>query len=261
MSSETLLIQAASGLERTMAGDRYSNLQESLVAQVSAAIYYKTHVLAKLKTSKAFNSKFTKVLFDQIDKDFGEYIDAKARMNPKTLHHVYEWKKVGTPSARLFKIKVVSSQGTAFSIGSEFKMSKSMVPTKKGKHRHVFANKAFIMEQGQPVVIKPKSAERLVFDVSGYTVYMPKGESVTVRRPGGTAAKQSFESAKRHFFTSDLVSQSIKRSGFQKLFSSAMSSALKTPANVRRVQYSFSANTLRSQAENALESAFGMATV
>lgn len=260
MSSETLLVQAASGLERTMAGNRYSNLEESVVAQISAAIYYKTHVLAKLKTSKAFNSKFTKVLFDQIDKDFGEYIDAKARMNPKSLHHVYEWKKVGNPTARLFRIKVVGSEGTSFRIGSEFKLSTSMVPTKKGKHRHVFANKAFIMEQGQPVVIKPKSAERLVFDVSGYTVYMPKGESVTVRKPGGVAVKQSFESAKRHFFTSGLVSLSIKKSGFQQLFSNAMSSALKTPANVRRVQYSFSPNTLRAAADTALESAFGMVT-
>lgn len=254
------MVQAASGLERTMAGNRYSNLEESIVAQISAAIYYKTHVLAKLKTSKAFNSKFTKVLFDQIDKDFGEYIDAKARMNPKTLHHVYEWKQIGSPTSRLFKIKVVSSQGTSFSIGSEFKMSKSLVPTQKGKHRHVFANKAFIMEQGQPVVIKPRSAERLVFDVNGYTVYMPKGASVTVRRPGGNAAKQSFESAKRQFFTSNLVSQSIKRSGFQQLFSNAMSSALKTPANVRRVQYSFSPNTLRAAADTALETAFGTVT-
>jgi len=260
LSSNVLLVQAASGLERVLAGNKYANLQDSTVAQVSAMIYYKTHVLAKLTTSKAFGSKFTKTLFDQIDKDFGEYIDAKARANPKTLHHVYEWKKVGNPTSRLFKIKIVGSQGTSFSIGSEFKLSTSMVPTKRGKHRHVFANKAFIMEQGQPVVIKPRSAERLVFDVSGYTVYMPKGASVTVRRPGGTPAKQSFESAKRHFFTTDLVNQSIKRSGFQQLFSNAMAKALRTPANVRKVQYSFSPNTLRTMADNAVESAFATVT-
>jgi len=256
LSSSTLIVQAASGLERLMAGSKYENLKESIVAQVSAAVYYKAHVLAKLETSKAFNEKFTKVLFDQIDKDFGEYIDAKARTAPKTLHHVYEWKKVGNPKSRLFEINIASKQGLSFSISSNFKLSKSMVPTGKGKHRHVFANKAFIMEQGNPVVIKPRSAERLVFEVNGYTVYMPKGASVTVRRPGGNAAKQSFELAKRHFFTSNLVSQSIKRSGFQNLFSSAMSKALQVPNNVKKVQYSFSPNTLRVDAENALESAF-----
>lgn len=259
MSSNTLIVQAASGLERLMAGNKYQNLQESIIAQVSAAVYYKAHVLAKLETSKAFNEKFTKVVFDQISNDFGEYIDAKARIAPKSLHHVYEWKKVGKPSARLFEIKIASKEGLSFRISSNFKLSKSMVPTGKGKHRHVFANKAFVMEQGQPVVIKPRNAERLVFDVGGYTIFMPKGASVTVRKPGGIAVRQSFESAKRHFFSSNLVSQSIKRSGFQNLFSNAMSKALKVPENVRKVQYSFSPNTLRVQAEAALESAFRMA--
>lgn len=240
-----------------MVGSKYDNLKESLVAQISAAVYYKAHVLAKVSTSKAFKSQFTKMIFDQINKDFGEYIDAKARTSPKSLHHVYEWKKVGNPTARLFQLNVLPGEGISFRVASEFKLSTSMVPTGKGKHRHVFANKAFVMEQGNPVVITPRSAERIVFDINGYTVYMPKGTSVTVRRPGGAAAKQSFEMNKRHYFSSDLVNQSIKRSGFQNLFSSSMAKALGVPANVKKVGYSFSPNTLRSAAESAVDMAFG----
>lgn len=257
MNSNALLVQAASGLERMMAGSKYENLKESVVAQVSATVYYKAHVLAKVATSRAFKEKFTKVVFDQINKDFGEYIDAKARISPKSLHHVYEWKKTGSATARLFKLNLLPGEGLSFRISSEFKLSTSMVPTGKGKHRHVFANKAMVMEQGNPVVITPRSAERIVFDINGYTVYMPKGASVTVRRPGGAAAKQSFELNKRHFFASDLVNQSIKRSGFQNIFSSSMARALGVPASVKKVSYSFSPNTLQRAAETAVETAFG----
>jgi hypothetical protein len=240
-----------------MMGTRNKHLKDSLVAQISAAVYYKATVMSKLTSNKNFQNKFSAVIFNQIEKDFGEYIDAKARTAPLALHHVYEWKKAGDKESRLFELKKLPQDGLSFQLTYNFKLSKSMVPTKRGKHTHVFANKASVMESGMPVIIAPRSSERIVFETNGYTVFMPKGASVTVRKPGGTRVKDSFKTAYKHFFTGDLVNQSIKRSGFQRLFNSSISKALGLPSDIRRVRYSFSPNSVRSQADFALNSAFG----
>jgi hypothetical protein len=240
-----------------MMGTRNKHLKDSLVAQISAAVYYKATVMSKLTSNKNFQNKFSAVIFNQIEKDFGEYIDAKARTAPLALHHVYEWKKAGDKESRLFELKKLPQDGLSFQLTYNFKLSKSMVPTKRGKHTHVFANKASVMESGMPVIIAPRSSERIVFETNGYTVFMPKGASVTVRKPGGTRVKDSFKTAYKHFFTGDLVNQSIKRSGFQRLFNSSISKALGLPSDIKRVRYSFSPNSVRSQADFALNSAFG----
>jgi hypothetical protein len=255
-----MLVQASSGLERLMGGSGPGGvLKDSTVAQVSAYVYYQANVIAKLTSSKQFQNTFTKTIFDQIEQDFGAYIDALARSKPKSLHHVYEWKKSGTPSSRLFKLNKVSQQGLSFKVNYEFKMSRSMVPAPKGKRRHMFANKAFVMEQGLPLVIRPKNAERLVFESNGETVFMPKGASVTVKRPGGSAATNQFGLAYSRFFSGQLVNSSIKNSGFQRIFNSGLTKAMKLPVNIKKVQYKFSPNTVRSQADAALAVAFGSA--
>lgn len=257
MDSSTALVAAASGLEKFMAGTKNTVFKDSTVAQISATVYYQAQVISKITSNKNFQNKFSSVIFNQIQEDFGNYVDAKARTSPISLHHVYEWKKTGEREHRLFELKKLSQDGLSFRIGYDFKLSKSLVPTNKGKHRHVFANKASVMEAGMPVVISPRSAERLVFEVSGSTVFMPKGASVDVKRPGGAKVKNAFYVAYNRFFTGDLVNQSIKKSGFQRLFNSSITKAMSLPMNIRRVQYSFSPNTVRSQADYALNSAFG----
>ena len=257
MDTSAVLVQAASGLQKNMSGTAGAILKDSTVAQISAAIYYQASVVSKVTTNKQFQSKFQSILFNQIEKDFGNYIDSQARMNPKTLHHVYEWKKVGVPSSRLFDLKVANTSGLSFKIVSNFKPSKSMVPTSFGKSRHVFTSKASVMEAGNPVVIRPRSAERLVFEIDGFVVRMPKGKSVTVKRPGGGKATGRFKIAYAQFFTGNLVNLSIKNSRFQQIFNSSMTTALKLPGDIRKVKYSFSANTVNMQADKALSAAFG----
>jgi hypothetical protein len=252
-----MLIQAASGLERMMYANQSGPLKDSTVAQVSAYVYYEAAVISKLTTNKQFQSAFSKIIFDQIDTDFGNYIDALARSKPKSLHHVYEWKKVGNKNARLFKLNKISQDRLSFRINYQLLQSKSMVPSSNGKRRHVFANKAAVIDEGKPLVIRPKNAERLVFEYEGETVFMPKGKSVTVRRPGGSAATNQFSLAHSRFFSGRLVNESIKRSGFQKIFNSSMTKALRVPSDIKRVKYSFSANTIRSQADAALAASFG----
>ncbi len=257
MDNSSLLVQASSGLERMMYANQNGPLKDSTVAQISAFVYYEAAVISKLTTNKQFQNAFTKIMFDQINLDFGNYIDALARSRPKSLHHVYEWKKTGNKTARLFKLNRLSAEGLSFRIDYDLLPSTSMVPSANGRRRHVFANKASIMEAGKPLVIRPKNSERLVFESDGETVFMPKGMPVTVKRPGGSAATNQFNLAHSRFFSGRLVNESIKRSGFQKIFNSSMTKALRVPSNIKKVQYSFSANAIRSQADAALTASFG----
>lgn len=252
-----MLVTAASGLEKTMAGTKTTVIKDSSVAQISAAIYYQANVLAKLEKNKGFQKVFRDTIYSQIEQDFGAYIDAKARTNPKSLHHVYEWKKVGNKNSRLFKLNMISENKLSFKINYEFLPSKSFVPNSSKRRRHVFANKASVMEAGMPLVIRPRFSERLVFNFNGITTFMPKGASVTVKRPGGAKARNQFMLSYSQFFTGRLVNESIKKSGFKNIFSTGMAKALKIPTNIKRIQYSFSPNVVRNQADAALQSAFG----
>lgn len=258
MESNIALVRVASGFERLMVGTKgNAMLKDSTVAQISAALYYQAHVVDKLINNKQFKEVFKNTIFNQIMKDFGNYIDAKARTNPKSLHHVYEWKKVGNASSRLFSLTMIDGSGLSFKIGYEFKDSRSFVPTQKGRRKHVFKNKASIMEAGQPLVISPRNAKRLVFESDGETVFLPIGRSVTIKSPGGKKSTNQFDLAYSQFFRGNLVNESVKRSGFQRIFSQASAKALRIPRNISKVKYSFSPNVVRNQADAAAVSAFG----
>ena len=259
MDSSVALIQTASGLERLMAGSAPGILRDSTVAQISAFLYYEAAVLSKLTTNDAFKHLFKTTIFNQIDKDFGEYVDSQARVKPRSLHHVYEWGKTGIPTLRLFNLYTMDIDGLSFKINYNFKLSKSSVPSKnkKQKKKYIFANKADVIESGMPIVIRPRSAERLVFELDGETVFMPKGTSVTVKRPGGSQATHQFSLSYGRYFGGQMVNSSIKASGLQRIFNSKITKALGVPANIRKVQYSFTAGKIRMQADSSLTAAFG----
>lgn len=231
-------------------------LKESLIAQISAYVYYNTQVIGKLTENAAFKNKFRDVIYKQIEKDFSEYVDSQARIKPKSLHHVYEWNQAGLPAARLFKLNRLDNEALGFSISYEFIPSKTFAST-EGKHKHVFKNKASVMESGMPLKIAPRRSKRLVFETNGYTVFMPEGASVMVKRPGGASVKNSFMMTYSKFFKSNLVNLSIKRSGFQQLFNRSMSRALRIPTEIKTVKYAFNPNTISIQADASLSAAFG----
>lgn len=114
------------------------------------------------------------------------YIDAMARSNPQALHHVYEWHQAGNRGQRLFDIEYrVTSLG--ISITSNFRQSQSV---QSGSYEP-FYNKAKIMEEGVPVIIKPKGNNALVFDDNGTTVFTKK--TIVNNFPGGRDVKGSYE--------------------------------------------------------------------
>ncbi len=112
----------------------------------------------------------------RVSEMLNNFIDSNAKVNPQALHHVYEWYQTGSPNARLFDISY-QVIGGGLSISSSFTQSKSL----KSGSKVPFYNKAFIMENGIPVTIVPKT--KLVFDVDGETVFTSK--PVTVSNPGG----------------------------------------------------------------------------
>jgi hypothetical protein len=258
LASSQLLVQAASGLEKLMVGSGDGILKDSTVAQISAAIYYQANVLSQVTTNNGFEALFAKTLFNQINKDFGLYIDAQARMKPKALHHVYEWDDTGNSTKRLFRLNKKMSNGLSFQIGYKFILSKTAPVKTRNQKRYVFKNKASIMEQGIPVTITPRTpGGRLVFEYMGEPMFMPKGASVTVQRPGGRAATHQFKLHYAKFFTGDLVNLSIKKSGFQRIFNDRIARAMGLPLNIRKVKYSFSPNAVRMQSLSAVQAAFG----
>lgn len=256
MASNTMLLQSASGLEKLMVNKPGNIVQDTTVAQISSVLYYKAQVVANLESNKQFKEKFKKIVFTQINKDFGNYIDAQARSKPKSLHHVYEWNKVGYPEARLFTLKQKESSGISFKIEYNFSKSKTAVP-KRYKKKYIFANKAQIMETGTPVIISPKNGNRIVFEGHSGTVFMPAGKSVVVRFPGGKQVRTSFQSQYKRWFSGNLVSESIKNSGFFTAFQGAFKKALMSPAELKQFRYSFSPSTVRNEAVASLTKEFG----
>ena len=134
-----------------------------------------------------------------------QYVDMEARSNPEALHHVYEWYQTGSPNARLFNL-TYSVSNVGLSINSTFKQSQSLsedgtVP---------FYNKAYVMENGIPVLIKPKKTA-LKFEGGNGEVFTKK--PVTVRNPGGDEVEGSFERAVDQFILSYFKQSFLKASG------------------------------------------------
>jgi len=151
-----------------------------------------------------------KTLGPQIAEMASNFIDSNARMNPENLHHVYEWYRTGSPDARLFDIDyVVSNLGITFN--SKFKQSTTI---KDGSYVP-FYNKATIMESGAPVVIMPKKANALRFEIDGEAIYTKN--PVTVDNPGGNSAGQ-FENVVDMFFNVYFRQTFLRVTGLDKHF-------------------------------------------
>lgn len=134
-----------------------------------------------------------------------EYIDSNARVDPSSLHHVYEWYQTGSPSARLFDIDYIVDNGS-LSLSATLTQSQSFANGSKTP----FYNKARIMESGVPVTIRPKQAQVLAFQVDGNDVFT-RGP-VVVNNPGGDVAG-NFENVFRQFFSSYLSQSFIQSTG------------------------------------------------
>ena len=136
---------------------------------------------------------FNRVLGGYTAESLGLYIDSKARMNPESLHHVYEWGSVGEKSSRLFDFNVVAKTNF-INFNGRFLPSRSPSPDSDS----IFTNKAEVMENKISVTIEPKNSEVLSFEEDGETVFV--ATSVYIANPGGDAVAGSFGRVVEEFF-------------------------------------------------------------
>jgi hypothetical protein len=134
--------------------------------------------------SKAAKERVSRKVFESLRQQFYDRTDARARSNPASLHHVYEWGQVGDPGGRLFKMTSRGRGTGMFEIS--YDLLESKMPNRNG---YVFEQKAYIMENGVPVSISPVNGEKLVFEVDGETVYA--AGPVEVDNPGGEVVQGS----------------------------------------------------------------------
>jgi hypothetical protein len=140
---------------------------------------------------------FNEVLGETIVDILNKYIDSKAKANPQSLHHIYEWNMIGNPSGRLFEIKSRASKRVIHFQG-KFLQSKSTAETSS----EPFVDKAKIMEDGISISIEPKNGP-LVFKDNGETVFTMN--SIFIEHPGGDEVAGSFGRLIEEFFSQYLT--------------------------------------------------------
>lgn len=145
---------------------------------------------------------FNQMLGEYTVDALNNYIDSHARMDPQSLHHVYEWGQTGSESARLFDIKSKASKRVIHFTG-KFLPSK----TSSGPYSEPFVNKADIMENGISVTVSPVKADYLAFEDDGEVVFT--ANSVFIEHPGGDFVAGSFgrtvDSFFNTYFTNSLI--------------------------------------------------------
>jgi hypothetical protein len=171
-------------------------------------------------------SQFFKNFGYKVKEVLNSYIDSQAKVDPQKLHHVYEWYLTGSPDARLYDIHCHVKNG-GLSFGYSFSQSKSI----QNGSKEPFYNKAKIMEDGLPVMIKPRLASTLAFVVDGKEIFS-KGE-VIINHPGGETSQGGFQSIFDSFFNSYFSQAFLHVSGLKdylstpKTFSSNMNAGKK----------------------------------
>ena len=137
---------------------------------------------------------FNRILGGYTAEALGYYIDSKARSNPDSLHHIYEWNRVGDKGARLFSFNVNATKSNISFLG-KFMPSKSVSENSS----QPFTNKAEIMENKIAITIEPKNSDVLVFEDDGELVFT--ASSVYIANPGGDKVAGSFGSVVDEFFS------------------------------------------------------------
>jgi hypothetical protein len=170
--------------------------------QIKNIIQYSDGFLSGVQKGK---TEFLKAVGHAGITSMAQYVDAQARSNPEALHHIYEWNRTGSPSARLFDLDYTISN-IGLSIFGNFKQSKtlkegSMVP---------FSDKARIMEKSITVTIRPKN-KVLAFTVDGQEVFT--SGDVTVSNPGGDYVEGSFEKTMDEFMMFYFKQSFLRASG------------------------------------------------
>lgn len=186
----------------------------------------------EIKTDKFKRAMVEHLHFKMMDA-FNVHIDAFAIANRLRLWHMYEWRRVGDPSARLWE-PVKRGRGGTIITTIQFKPSKTFIPDveersnnpndpvskwpsemiqRMSNKKYVFYNKAYVMENNIEITIRPRtSSGRLIIPNQNakWGFYMlPKGKSATVRSPGGQNTTGGFRWAWEMYWGGGLAEQKV----------------------------------------------------
>lgn len=170
------------------------NMSTNMTTVVTSALNYELFVFAEGTDSEISREVLYRDVVKTLEFNLGGYVDRKAVNYPAKLHHVYEWERVGEPDARLWAM-VPRSDGKRLTVGYTFLPSKTYVPIKEGLQpgsKHIYTNKAAMMESGKPVFVKPLPGNR-------YIKFIPKSGSIVfstgvyIRNSGGYQVNQGFQ--------------------------------------------------------------------
>ena len=149
-------------------------------------------------TQPAFLEEVSRAAFVILGQRFMQAVDRFSATNPKRMHHLYEWNRIGNPSARLFVLNRISMLDGAITVKANFLQSKTpvpidpelLIPGKTGKivtKRNIFRDKASIMEEGRSVSYEAK--RMLAFMGTNGLSFIRPGKIVNIANPGGKFVK------------------------------------------------------------------------
>jgi len=248
-------------------------IESNVQAAVTGTLHYELTCMYESIESKAAMAAFNDGAFRRFNIGFGDYLDARARTNPKSLHHVYEWNSVGAKSQRLFRLKRISGGSGGMKFTYYFVNSRKVAPIdpilgpknpnpitgKFVRKSAIFKNKAFIMEEGRDIHVRPKNGRYIAFVSPG----QPRGigfssKEVTIRNPGGKEVKYAFATAFQGWFSSGAGTKYLKSSGFMdKPGQVYKRSGSRLPTSLRKasVKAQFNKGAIESQARSAVAAA------
>lgn len=182
---------------------------DKFTEKVMALSQYDRSILENLYINPINKQKINRGAALLIKNYFNVYLDARARSNPLSYHHVYEFNKTGDKDSRLFQINITNA-GESAVISYSFTAAKE--PNDFG---YEFPQKASVMEKGEPITITPKKNKYLKYQLSDGRFIT--SEKSIVQNPGGKDVQNSFGSTFSKFMNTqaDIVLQ--KSRFFQKI--------------------------------------------
>lgn len=153
-------------------------------------------------TTSYNREQIAKAVFTLAGKEFLMRVNGAAA-GSSSLKHVYEWNSAGNKNKRLFRIIRASVRGGNLTVATKFLPSVSPVPIAEelkvpGNNgrivtkRHVFKNKAQVMEDGKPLTITARTSQALAIPTGSGPMFIRKPRSVVIRNPGGKDAKNGY---------------------------------------------------------------------
>ena len=179
---------------------------------IQSELDLKVEGIAELQNTKVLEA-LGGAIFTVGAKAFKKAIDIEAKSKPKAYHHIYEWNKVGNPSARLFFLYKETSFQNTLLIKPGFIKSRVAVPVapelllpgRTGKSvaaKHVFRDKATIMEDGKAIIYR--TSKPTPIPDGGFIRFVAAGTIIKNYYPGGKEVRGSFEKFFRYWFGNKL---------------------------------------------------------